>query len=161
MISGHNTAANFQTNKPGNRKNSLPLTLFQNIPHRISKLPFQISFACGWHAGSTFGGKLNSLHVAFSRRLQAVTWCRHGFCLVAFEFWGVFHITVSKWKHTIVKANISSQKDKEEQIYSALLPCCYASSAEVPSYSSPTEKRNMDDLPNTQRVTSGYPFGAC
>lgn len=82
LISGHNTAANFQTNIPVNRKKSLPLTSFQNIPPRISKrlmlrsvkLPFQISFACGWHAGSTLGVKLNSLHVAFSRRLQAVTW---------------------------------------------------------------------------------------
>lgn len=69
------------------------------------KVTFPDFFACGWHAGSTLGVKLNSLHVAFSRRLQAVTWRRHGFCLVAFEFWAIFYIMIPEWKRTIVEAN--------------------------------------------------------
>lgn len=109
LISGHNTAANFQTNKPGNRKSSLPFTSFQNIPHTISKrltlrsvkLPFQILFCMRLACRQHLWCKTEVSAWAFSR-LQAVMRRRHGFWLmrlVVFEFRAIFYTTIPEWKH--------------------------------------------------------------
>lgn len=165
LISGHTTAANFQTNKPGNRKNSLPLTSFQNIPHTISKRltlrseksPFQIllcmRLACGQHLWCKMKFSAWGAFQTAASSFETQTWFLPHAASCLWVPSNIFYR--NPWTKTLLlkPTIIAVQRLPKERRRKAdsfcpviLLICQQCRSAKL-FFSN--WKRNMDDLPNT------------